>query len=228
MRARSARVQGSAGKLVHGRRQVHRRLATPRDRESSRIVCTHESLTICQRRCGRRSNSATVAGKLLSALTCDPAMASREPRPRSASPEPRERRAPSRRAAEPRAAPVCTINRHASDPPRESLGRAHRPQAAERADAAVHRPASDPRSDEPAGVRHAAGARVEGALSRAHDRDGRSHRADARSAAAVPGRHGRGHAVGARAQLPRGRRAGCSISTAARRASSTSSARSSG
>ena len=56
----------------------------------------------------------------------------------------------------------------------------------------------------PAGVRHAARARVARALSGPHDRHGRSHRPDARSAAAVPGRHGRGHAVGARAQLPRG------------------------
>ena len=96
---------------------------------------------------------------------------------------------------------------NASNPPRKGLERAHRPETSERPDAAVRRPASDPRGHEPAGVRHAAGARVEGAVSRADDRDGRSHRADARSAAAVHGRHGGGHALGARAQLPRGRHA---------------------
>ena len=50
----------------------------------------------------------------------------------------------------------------------------------------------------------------------AHVRDGRSHRADARSAAAVPRRDGRGHDVGARAQLPRVRASACSTSAAAR------------
>ena len=47
---------------------------------------------------------------------------------------------------------------------------------------------------------------LEGALPGAHDRHRRSHRPDPRSAAAVPRRDGRGHARGARAQLPRGGR----------------------
>ena len=52
------------------------------------------------------------------------------------------------------------------DTVRESLGAAHRPHAAHRADAALRRPAPRPRSDEPAGVRHAAAARLAASRSR--------------------------------------------------------------
>ena len=58
--------------------------------------------------------------------------------------------------------PTVSTIPHALDAPPESLGSPYRPQAAQRADAAVHRPAPDPRGHHPAGVRHAARARVEG------------------------------------------------------------------
>ena len=57
---------------------------------------------------------------------------------------------------------------------RQGLGRAHRRHAAERADAAVHRPAPHPRGDEPAGVRDAARARAR----RARCRSARSRTVD--------------------------------------------------
>src|SRR5438094_5407817 len=68
----------------------------------------------------------------------------------------------------------------------QSLGRAHRPSPAQRTDAAVRRLTSYSRSHEPAGVRHAAAARLEGRVPRAHVRDRRSHRSDTESEAAVP------------------------------------------
>ena len=88
----------------------------------------------------------------------------------------------------------------------EKVWDAHTVRApAERPDAAVRRPASDPRGHDAAGVRHAARARLARRHARADDRHRRSHRPHARPAAAVPRRDGGGHAVGARAQLPRAR-----------------------
>ena len=121
---------------------------------------------------------------------------------RSPIPDPTADRRPPTADRRPPTADRSTIP-HALDAPPESLGSPHRPQTAQRADAAVHRPAPDPRGHYPAGVRHAARARVEGPVSGAHDRDGRSHRSHARSAAAVRGRDGRRHAVGSRAQRAR-------------------------
>ncbi len=62
----------------------------------------------------------------------------------------------------------------------------------------------------------------------AHVRDGRSHRADELAEAAVPRRDGRGDDGRARAQLPRRRHQPVGARTATTRASSTSSAPSSG
>ena len=87
----------------------------------------------------------------------------------------------------------------------ESVGPAHRSPPAERADAAVHRPASHPRSDEPAGVRRAGRARLAGEGARAHVRDRRSHRAHRIAGAAVRRSDGRDDDVGARTELPRAR-----------------------
>src|SRR5215467_7990444 len=64
----------------------------------------------------------------------------------------------------------------------KSLGRARGPETSQRADATVRRPASRSRGDEPAGVRHAAGAGAAGRDAGAHDRDRRPYRADAGSA----------------------------------------------
>ena len=139
-------------------------------------------------------------------------------------PDPRAPRAPSPRRLRPIVSGPClqTLSR-------ESLERARSSAAAERADPALRRAPPDPRSDEPAGVRHA---RARGDCGCAiRDRtvgDGRSHRPDARSAAAVRRCDGGGHAVGARAELPRRTASSCSICRAAHRASCTSSGRSSG
>ena len=65
--------------------------------------------------------------------------------------------------------------------------------AAERSDAALRRPAPGPRSDQPAGVRHAARARLAVRAPERTVRDARSHRADARAGAAVRRRDGREH-----------------------------------
>jgi len=83
------------------------------------------------------------------------------------------------------------------------VGRAQGPHARERADAVVHRPASDPRSHEPAGVRHDAPARLDGRVPGAHGCDHRSHRPDELAEAAVPRPDGRRDDRGARAQLQR-------------------------
>ena len=99
----------------------------------------------------------------------------------------------------------------ARDAVSESLGPPRRPPAAERADAAVRRAASRPRSDEPAGVRRAARARVAGAGAGADVRDRRPHRADARAGAAVSRSDGRDDGRGARAELPRRTASRCSI-----------------
>src|SRR3954462_2995417 len=56
----------------------------------------------------------------------------------------------------------------------QGLGRAHGAPAAKRADAAVRRLTPYSRSDESAGVRHAAAARLEGRVPRTDVRDGRS------------------------------------------------------
>ena len=78
-------------------------------------------------------------------------------------------------AAHPRALISCVMGKTLLA---EGLGRARRAHAAERPDAAVRRPAPRSRSDEPAGVRHAAPARLARGVSRAHVRHRRSHRAD--------------------------------------------------
>ena len=93
----------------------------------------------------------------------------------------------------------------ARNPLRESLAGARGPAPAQRPGAAPHRPSPDPRSHHAAGVRHVEGPRPRRGDAGSHDRDGRSHRPDARSAAAVPGLDGRGHAGRARAELPRAR-----------------------
>ena len=77
--------------------------------------------------------------------------------------------------------------------------------AAERADAAVRRPAPDPRGHQPPGLRHAPRPRRTRDVPGPHDRDGRSHRADEGPAPPLSRRHGGGHALGPRAELPRGR-----------------------
>ena len=82
-----------------------------------------------------------------------------------------EPRAPSAERPAPTPSPEPESRRRSTIPhalyaSSEGLGPAHGPQAAERADAAVHRAAPDPRGHQPAGVRHAARARVDGAVSR--------------------------------------------------------------
>ena len=70
---------------------------------------------------------------------------------------------------------------HGRDTPQESVGSAHGAAAPDRPDPALHRPAPGARGHEPAGLRHAARQRLDGAVPRSHVRDGRSHRADARA-----------------------------------------------
>ena len=86
-----------------------------------------------------------------------------------------------------------------TDTSQESVGSPHGPAAADRADAALHRPAPRARGDEPAGVRRAAAARLEGGPPRSHVRHGRSHRPDAGAEAPVSRRDRRGHDRVARA-----------------------------
>ena len=99
-----------------------------------------------------------------------------------------------------------------------------RSRAAVRADAALHRPASHSRGDEPAGVRDAAATRAEGRASRS----GRSPRSTTSSRpTARRGRSptaGRGDDVGHREELPRVRHHAARPRQPAGRGSSTSSA----
>ena len=91
---------------------------------------------------------------------------------------------------------------HGRHTPGEGLGRAHRAHAPERADAALHRPAPDPRGHHPAGLRHAARAGCGVAIP---ERTFATvdHIVPTPTAPAVPRRAGRGDDVGARAELPR-------------------------
>ena len=94
---------------------------------------------------------------------------------------------------------------NARDALREGLESPHGAHAAQRPDAAFRRPAPDSRGHHPAGVRHAAGTRLGVRYPERTFAHRRPHRPDPRPAAAVRRCDGRGHARGARAELPRAR-----------------------
>src|SRR5215467_8508716 len=70
---------------------------------------------------------------------------------------------------------------HGQDAARQSVGRAHRPDLAVRADPAPDRPAPDPRGDDATGISDAPRLEAQGADARAHVRHARPHHPDNRS-----------------------------------------------